>query len=516
VNPSHFLILGGLCAAGALGGYGARRLAPGGTSSSAVAEPSAKTGATGARSIDGGPAAVAALPEIPHRKSEDTVETLLASDPQSLYARLAAWMIDASEEDIAAYWSGYQNGKRTNDITDLVFIQWTRLNPRGAIAATAGGKDEHYAWWAWASHDPKGALAAALAENPDRVNNVTWGIGEFDPEWLRENFDKIPEAARGNALRGMAKWTDAQDPEGSLDFMREHDMQFHKETFLSLVRKDPWAAQDWLKRNPGLSRGYYSSGESPQDLLISTMARERPEDLERLAALTPPGAEKRKMEQKLFDQLADSDPEAALEQARAGDVPILAAQQLGLIGMKLLRSDPDQAFALAAEMLEKSGGKLGFETKVQYGNGSTSWGQEGDKAQQFLDMLSTKDRERTLALATDGAKQNNPLRQVFQNLASQWANSDLVGFTNWTNRQTDPDVRATAAYQISSQLVQQEHFEEAMDWASMDPNHGNSFMSVLYQWAHKDREAAVGWLDAADLPEKDKAMHRKNFERIDP
>lgn len=159
MNQSHFLILGGLCAAGTLGGYGIRRFASGGTSSSVAAESSAKSKPPGTHSV----AEISTLPGIPHRKSEDTVETLLAADPQSLYARLAAWIIDATEEEIAAYWNGYKDGKRTSDITELVFIHWTRLNPRGAIAAVAGSEDEDHAWWAWAAHDPKGALAAVLA-----------------------------------------------------------------------------------------------------------------------------------------------------------------------------------------------------------------------------------------------------------------------------------------------------------------------------------------------------------------
>ncbi|RYD46108.1 MAG: hypothetical protein EOP85_08080, partial [Verrucomicrobiaceae bacterium] len=223
------MILSGISAIGLLGGavgYGVRSLLSGGGSASAVAPAG---GANGSRSrsssqddADSLRKDAAKLPRIPHRQSEDTIESLIALDPASSYGRAAAWLADAGEEDIAAYWAAYQGGRRTNDMTDLIFLNWTRVNPRGAIAAMAGSPDEHYAWWAWAAHDPKGALAEAMATNPDRVNNVTWGLGEFHPEWLRENFDKLPEHARSNAIRGMMKWPDRQDPEGSLDFMKEH------------------------------------------------------------------------------------------------------------------------------------------------------------------------------------------------------------------------------------------------------------------------------------------------------
>ena len=526
MNPSHFLILGGLCAAGTLGGYGIRRFASGGTSSSVAAESSAKSKPPGTRSV----AEISTLPGIPHRKSEDTVETLLAADPQSLYARLAAWIIDATEEEIAAYWNGYKDGKRTSDITELVFIHWTRLNPRGAIAAVAGSEDEDHAWWAWAAHDPKGALAAVMAENPDRVCSVTNGISEFAPEWLRENFEKIPAAAREEALRSMAKWTNGEDPEGSLNFMVEHGMPFHNDTFLNLVRKDPWAAQDWLRRHPeatdnvvyGLSGRnpaiVVSPKENPQEQLFATLGRERPDELERMAAMTPPGPEKTKMEQALFDLLADSDPEAALKQARAAYPPILAAQHLGQLGMKLIHSDPDQAFALAAEMLKQCGGNLGFAKKIVLGEGALSHAEEtGDnKSQRFLEMLNTMDRERTIELMANSAQQDNSLRQIFNSMTGQWADADLTGLTHWTNRQTDPDVRATSAKHISNKLLKQERFEEAMEWASVDPNYEKSLINILNPWAKKDREAAAAWLETANLPENEKATYRENLKKINP
>ena len=524
MNSFHFFILVGLCAVGTIGGYGARRLAIGSTSPSMAAESSVKSKLLIAYSA----ASISSLPNIPPRKSEDTVETLLAADPQSLYTRLAAWMIDATEKEIASYWSGYKDGERTSDITELVFIYWTRLNPRGAIAAVAGSEDEDRAWWAWAAHDPMGALAAVMEEDSDKIYSVTNGIGEFAPEWLLENFEKIPDDAREEALKSMAKWTNSEDPERILNFMHKHGIKCHTEAFLSLVRKDPWAAQDWLKRHPEVSdnieinqsgdmiQTVHTPTENPQDQLFATMARERPEELERMAAMTPAGQEKTKMEQALFDRLAVIDPAAALRQARAAYPPILAAQHLGQLGTKLLLSDPDQAFALAAEMLEKSGGNFSFAKKFNFGEGKEPFsGENGkSKAQRFLDVLNTKDRARTMELVANSAKNNNTLRQIFEGMTGQWAESDLAGFTDWTNRQTDPDVRAASANHISNKLLEQERFEEAMEWASVAPNDEKSLMNIFTPWVQKDREAAAAWLNTTNLPEQKRAIYRENLKKI--
>lgn len=107
------------------------------------------------------------------------------------------------------------------------------------------------------------------------------------------------------------------------------------------------AAQDWLRRHPrasdnvvyGQSGGSFvimvSPTENPQEQLFATMGRERPDELERMAAMTPPGSEKTKMEQALFDQLADSDPEAALKQTtRRSGVMATAATTLSTLRRK--------------------------------------------------------------------------------------------------------------------------------------------------------------------------------------
>jgi len=448
--------------------------------------------------------------EIPHVRSSDTVETLAAIKDGTLYSRLAAWMIDASEQDIAAYWTSYQKGERSNDITDLVFINWTRLNPQGAIAAVAGGKDEHYAWWAWAAHDPKAALAAAKAANPDRVNNVAWGIGEFDPQWLRDHFDQIPEGARGNAMQGFAKWDDGANPLESLKFMKEQGMDFDGGTFKALVNQDPWAAFDWIKENPSLQGDRYGNGNNAMDILLTALGREHPDDLERLAAQTPSGTLKRKMEATLFDNLLATDPAAALEKARTADAPLTAVERFAKIGLPLVKTDPEKAFEMAEEIFRASPERLEAQTRVEYKNGSTTWGSEESKASDLLGALLNQDPARVLDLfGTTGGDKSSP-SQTFSKLSQQWAAQDIVGFSNWVNTQTKPEVRDPAVNTVMYQLLQDGQFTEAIDWGlSSDQLRKNgSLNNIFYQWKQADPDAAAEWLDASDLPEDEKSRYR--------
>ena len=519
---SSSLLLPALCAAGLLSGFAARRLATGHPGSAPGRDAAGPAAGDAAGKISAAPALTGTQPgqaETPPRHSTDTLETLAALDDGTLYGRLAAWLMDASEQDLAAYWESYRGKKKRNsDIAGLVFINWTRLSPRNAIAAVAGSKDEHFAWWAWASHDPQGSLAAAIAANPERVENVASGIGEFHPGWLRDHLNQIPEAARGNAISGLRKWSDGENPLEALRFLKEnaqgYDHGFDPGTFKALVRNDPWAAFDWIKENPALQTNRYGSGNGPMEILIATMSAEHPDDLERLAVRTPSGELKRKMEAALFENLLATDPAAALEQAKATDVPLIAAERLAKIGLSLVKSDPEQAFEMAKSIFAANPGKLNSETSIEYPNWGSSWGGSASAADELMSALLAKDPARIVAMAAQQGKAP-ATSQAFSNLASQWANQDLAGYTNWVNGQADPAIRDPAANFVISQLTELGQFSEATEWAmGSEKMRSSGYLSnILYHWKNADPEEATRWLESADLPAAEKTRLQKILER---
>jgi AcrR family transcriptional regulator len=507
MKPKHILLFAAVSALGLPVGMAAKRL------TRDVPVPVAndtgnpqKTRSQRASADDLGASGKPAVPpKLSTVRTTDTLDTLTAPDADPLYSRLALWMMDASEQDIAAYWESVRDQKdRPNQITDLVFINWTRLNPRGAIAAVAGTKNEHYAWWAWACHEPQEALTAALAANPDRVNNVAWGLGEFQAEWLRAHWDQIPEAARNNAIRGMTKWDDTDKPLEVLEFLKKQDAPFNQGIFSTLIRKDPYAALDWMQENQATISRYYGDKESVMKELVETMARSQPDSLQRLADQTPSGELKRKMEAALFDNLVLTDPDAALEQAKSTKAPAIATQRLATVGMNWVESDPDKAFEVAAALFKTNPNAMSVETTIEGPDSVSSWHYSNNNTvEELVTALMTKDPARTMEL-------QEPDSQPFGRVANIWAELDVVSYTHWVNQQADPETRDKAASVLVNQLIEEEQFTDAAEWAMSSKTARENLINLIHQWNQSDPAEAKKWLETTNLTESERA----NLERF--
>lgn len=517
MKSRRLILVAGLCAAGFLAGFAGKRLAGSQTEAfSTPAEPGPVRTRSTARDGDSSMAPGAKVKAVPAKpstlRSTDTLETLAKLDDGSLYSRLALWMMDASEQDIAAYWETVRGKKdRTNDITDLVFINWTRLNPQGAIAAVAGTSNEHYAWWAWACHDPQGSLTAALAANPDRVNNVAWGLGEFQAEWLRAHWDQIPEAARGNAISGMTKWDDTDEPLEVLEFIKKNGNHFDRGIFATLIRKDPWAAYDWMRQNESTITSQYGSMESMMNQLVETMAQSQPDALQRLAEQTPSGELKRRMEAALFDNLLATDPDAALEQAKATKAPVIAADRLAAVGISLVKTDPEKAFEIAEDLFLMNPGALQVMTVIKTSDsGSSSGGSENRKVVELVGSLIAKDPARVMAMHRPHDEGMPGSSSGFATVNQLWARHDLVAYSNWVNQQTDPKIREVAVATVAGQLMEQQQYSEAAEWMMSAENARGNMINLIYQWNRSNPEEVREWLESADLSEAQK-FHYNQF-----
>ncbi|MCW1916898.1 hypothetical protein OJ996_25135 [Luteolibacter sp. GHJ8] len=439
-------------------------------------------------------------------KSKDTLESIKTAEGPDLYSRVALWMVDASEEDLKGFWDHYrQKENRENDINDLIFINWTRINPQGAIAAAKGTPDEHYAWWAWACHDPETALATAKASNPDRVNNVTWGIGEFHPDWLLEHFEELPENSRNNALQGLVKWDDRADPEKILNFLLENDRGLHPGLFKVLAMRDPWTALEWLQEKKPQGRLYsYADGRDPMGMLLDTVSKQDPEVFKRMIDQTPSGELKRQMETVLFNQQLESDPEAAVAALKDIKAPLVLTERYSKAAMHYLASDPDRAFELARQMLDECPTAMNLNMRVELGNGgSTTWGSGGSRElQNLMAALMAKDPERTVTLHLPAEGASYAESSTFYNLTGQWAENDIDGLVNWVNKQPESDVRDRAINAIVNKSIQEQDYESAMEWAQSSAKPNTAIHNVVANWASRDPEGVRAWMDSAELSEK--------------
>jgi hypothetical protein len=492
-------------------GYVGHRLVPGKPvtsqdskvfSASADAESSSSSG-----SNPGAPTATAARTKTGEPVSTDTLESVMAIEGDPSFKRLAAWMMQASEPEIAAYWQFYRQKKdRSNEINDLIFIHWTRLDPKAAIAASTGTPDEHYAWWAWACHDPKQALATAVSDRPDRINNVAWGLGEFHANWVMEHFQEIPEGARDNAIRGMVKWDDSPDPKRILDFLRENGKGFNQRMFKSLVRKDPWEAYEWIKAN-GSAIANYGGPEFATRALVDTMKDSSPEMLEQFASRLPAGDMKRKVEAVLFEALVVSDPNQALAQASATKSSAVAVERFATLALALSKMDPGRALEVARRMFEANPAALISHSVIE-GPGSMSYTSSSDQtAMKLVDRLLAIDPAAVMEMQSVSAGRSDA--SSFQTVASKWAEQDFPAYAEWVNNQTVPEVRDEAAGVVISRLRSDAHYEEALEWAmSSEKLRRDHLLQLATTWNRSDPEGAGVWLKSAPLTESE----RENFQ----
>ena len=447
------------------------------------------------------PSPAAAPAEI---RSRHTAKTLLARPAGDLYSDLALWLLDADEAQVSAFWQDYRQRPNPDySIIRLVFLHWTRLDPRAAIAAA--GDQELQAWCAWALHDPESALAA-VSKHLSAVMGI---IAEFHPKWLRAHFHEFPADYKTAAITAMRNIADTSDPMAAMEFAWKcGDEALAGSAFRALVGKDPVSAWDWIETNPALCAKAFGSGDNAMEYLIGSIDPSQMNDLERIAALTPPGALKRQMEAKLFKQLVINDPEAALAEAEATKAPRIAAQRLAEVGKTFLHANPEKAFETAEALISLGPAASAQAIEVRYPGGKEEiWSDDGPpEIWQFLSGLGVKDPARTLNLILP--ETSDPEKSaMFSSLTSSWAESDLAAYTAWVNQQSDPLVREPAARQVVSGLLGHQQFGEALDWVMSLRQPENSRPHAVYQqWRESNPQEAQVWLESAKLPPERKAM----------
>lgn len=443
--------------------------------------------------------------EISRLVTSDDLDSIAAQGNNVSYASLALWLLEADGEEIPDYWRGLGANQPITDKTRLLFFHWTRVDPQGALAATAGTEDARLVFWAWAASDPAEALAAA--RTPEDWKRVAKGLGEFQPDWLMEHFDEIPEEARTNALEGMTTWKEADDAVAMLDFLEEKGRGFQPHIFKAFVLKDPWAAYDWLEKKGMLKLSPYPNGGF--EILLRELKANSPDDLERMAATMPAGEMKRAMEDAVFERLVEIDPDRALENAMKTEAPLVAANRMAMIASGLLESDPEKAFHIAADILAKAPDGLSFIERLSVGTYSTNSGSDDGVAKELFDRLIAGYPERTLDLAVASAGENPG--HTFDGLAASWARADLPSYAEWVSRQTVPGIRTPAIANVVMALAAAGNFSEAGEWAVTAPDPELSLNALAWRWGARNPEEARAWFQTADIPEK---LRKRSLENI--
>jgi hypothetical protein len=283
-------------------------------------------------------------PSLATNPSPGTLSDLLALPENELYPRLAHWLLDADVEEIAAFWQKYQpREKRDRELINLVFVNWTRHDPLGAIAATEGSIDDHYAWWAWTCHEPDAALDYARNVDDIHLQSVLWGLGEFHPDWVHEHIDELPPELRRNLLAGFSKWPQAKNQEEAIRLLASERSEINPADLTTLARQNPEKAATLLgelsgRRFERTVAKFFQTLELQDPALLGEIARELPSPVQRI-----------NLELSALRRQVWQDPAAALQRYREETNPMIKNAQLQILGSALLQTNPDAAFSLLSD-----------------------------------------------------------------------------------------------------------------------------------------------------------------------
>lgn len=445
----------------------------------------------------------------PLPKSTDTVETLLQLDRGPLYARLGLWLLDASEEDMNAFWEGYHEREDPNDtIKDLLFTQWGKKNAAGMLACARRTGCEVSAMWSWSMSDPEGMLAYVKGKDPRMANYGLRGLAYFHPELARQMLEDDPSLANTFEMEQLAEMLCKGDPKAEMDFMAKYrnDEYFGRQSLKKWAAQDPHRAFEWLTDHGG--------DAFARQEFFETVMREHPEVLPELAATLPNGTMRRQIESAAFSQLAETDPDKALEEASKIEVPRLAAERLSVLGRILAGEDPARAFEVLGELFTKCPDVANRMSWTRYPDGSGSGGGGVVGFQEFVQALATKEPAQTMQTLLDlearapaeanGGPYGQSNLAAYQ-VARTWAAKDLESFTSWTESQQTPELRDMGASFASEQLMGRNDYSGAAAWAlrlSKVEAQTNALVSVVSTWGVVDRAAAQRWFEETQLPEK--------------
>ncbi|WP_035608699.1 hypothetical protein [Haloferula sp. BvORR071] len=502
---------------GLAGGFAAARLGGRADAAVATAAESSPAPSVAASSKRGGPQSkgrdgvgkdkkITLVKPGPLPKSTDTVESLLKLERGPLYSRLGLWLLDATEEDMAAFWDGYHDREDPNDtIKDLLFTQWGKLNAAGMLAAARSTGCEISSMWSWAMSDPQGMLAYIEGKDPKMRNYGLRGLAYFHPELARKMLDEDPTLANTFEMEQLAAQLGKGDPKAEFDFLAKYrrDEYYLRQALGKWAAQDPYRAFDWLTEHGGFE-GY------ERVEFFNAIKKERPEVLPELAALLPSGAERRQIEAAAFANLAETDPDKAAEEAAKIEAPRLAAERLSTLGKTLAEKDPDRALELLGQLYAICPDVAGRMTWIRYPDGGASGGGGVQGFSEFISAMAAKQPEQTLqtlltleekeSAAQRGMRPDRASRQV----GEQWAQRDLPGFSDWVDTQTTPELKDMGASIVTDQFRNKSDFANASAWAMRiaDPNvQSNSLVNLMSYWTRSDKAAAQSWYDQAELPE---------------
>lgn len=444
-------------------------------------------------------------------RSSDTVENLLALSEYELYARLAHWLLDASEEELIEFRDAYQQlGGKDFEIGRLTLVHWVRLNSQAAVVVSPDDPDAeektYHRWEAWAIHDPNAALTADAAA-AGKMNRSIWhAISVFHPRWFIANFDRVPDDIRESVISSMNAQADVPViAEKSLEAAEPwNHPELLSAVFVNTLKNSPLEAWEWYQKHKAKHPDFFGSQSDVIEYITSYTAQpSQAWELAQIVDTMEPGSDKWMLEAKAVELLSRTDPEAALAMARRSGSGGIRGRLLAAAGKALVFDQPDVALEIADEIFSSRSGVLN-RPEIRFADGTHAEASTEDHREihDFLQGLCVKRPEQLMQslLKHDLTAQTDT---AFKLVAGTWANQSQESCGEWLGTQVDPRILGPGVDAMVSSLVGKECYSDALDWAvSPHATDVKAVTSIFKKWYSDDSAAADEWLKNANLPEK--------------
>jgi hypothetical protein len=372
----------------------------------------------------------------------------------------------------------HEADRPARQMSSLIMIHWTKIDPWGAIRAAQATSQESVAWWAWGRCDPMTAFVACQKESPQFLDNLLRGIGQVDPDIAQALLAEHPDLANYNVIDGIADGLDDDDPLAAVEFARNHGWS-GTDQINELIRADPDAAMAWLSEHR--LQGYGLGN------VFATLICEHPERANEFLDQLPTGQLRASLLQAQVAQIGREDPETALALIREQPGTILRNKLYAELVNHL--SDHSQQLEVIKTSLDE----------VQ----ANSLGSLSDSLSRFDKVLQS-----AVAVVPDEtiAILERCEGTVASSFVTRWAHRNLVPAASWVAEQPASDSRDDYAKIISHRLAPQDwnryssgysetNYKAALAWAG--------FITQEEQQIRSKERAVTNWVtnaseDAAD------------------
>lgn len=347
---------------------------------------------------------------------------------------------------------------RSRPLRNLLFARWAKLDPDGAWLATTKVRKIGLR---------AGAISIVLGE-----------IARTDFPKARSLVDSLENGlTKQAAINGMIMGATQESPELAFDLIAQAPGVHTSSQLHQLF-------QQWALGQPEIAIAKIKEIEGLQ---------------QRNQALNG-----------LISGLAASDPERALAFAKALENRNERRQALNTAVTHIASSDPQRALELLADI------PTGSQRQQMIGNIASEWSkQDANAAMEWIQTLAPSEKNaamnhsiwqfslsdpKTAAELIQSMPTSNSTSHLYQNLTTNWAQSDSEAASAWVNTLPIGAARQQAVNGLLN-AYQNHDPAKAADLLSKEGiTINNSYMAgnIFGNWVTTDQDAAVAWLDGME------------------